>query len=120
MCIYELKYLTIQLLYCKEAVLSVVNLGINSGLSKQLLLYLYFLSTVCSTGWQWFAAWTEWGRSLRGRTEPTCVTTAAALTHAERAASKARGTPLAEQNQAWFDGLCSGRTRQPSAWEAVD
>lgn len=48
------------------------------------------------------------------------MTTAAALTHAELAASQARGTPLAERNRAWLDGLCSGRTRQPSAWEAAD
>jgi len=44
-CVHELKYLTIQLLCCKEAVLSVVNSGINSGLSKQLLYYLYFYQT---------------------------------------------------------------------------
>lgn len=50
------------------------------------------------------------------RMEATCVTTVTALAHTEPAAFRAHGTLLAEQNQAWLDGLCSGRTRQPSAW----
>lgn len=91
MCVYELKYLTIQLLYCEEAVLSAINLGINSGLSKQLLLYLHFLTNVCCTCWQCSSPWIQWGSqsglSVRGWREATRVATVTALAHAEPAAS---------------------------------